>query len=583
MSRLRLLHLGKYYPPVRGGIETVLETLCRGERGRLDSRALVLGTASGAAPRTVHEVVDGVPVTRVRSFGTVGAVALTPTLPWWLARARADVIVLHEPNPMALVAYALVRPRTPLVVWMHSEVIRPRWQYKLFYEPLLNLALRRATRIVVASPPMLDAPSLAPFRDKCVVVPYGLCPAPYTTGAAAAARPVGEPTTLLFVGRLVPYKGVDVLLRALQGLAARAVIVGDGPCRASLESLAADLGVADRVTFAGQVPDDTRLEWYRAADVFVLPSVSRQEAFGMVQVEAMLSGLPVVSTALPTGVPWVNQHGETGLVVPPGDPDALRAALASLAASSELRRRLGAQARTRALATFTAERMCDGAYDVYRHAAATARAQASGWGTALAKRALDVLLSGAGLLASAPLWALIAAAIKLEDGGPVFYSQDRSGRNGVPFHVWKFRSMIPNAEAATGAVQSGEHDPRVTRVGRLLRVTAMDELPQLWSIFRGDMSFTGPRALRPGEIEALGNGEMELLEDVPGFAARASVLPGLTGIAQIYAPRDIPRRHKFKYDLLYVRRQSLWLDVRLIFLSFWITARGSWEVRGKKF
>jgi lipopolysaccharide/colanic/teichoic acid biosynthesis glycosyltransferase len=302
----------------------------------------------------------------------------------------------------------------------------------------------------------------------------------------------------------------------------------------------------------------------------------------MVQIEAMLSGVPVVSTALPTGVPWVNQHGETGLVVPPGDPEALRAALASLAEAPDLRRTLGAQARTRALATFTAEQMCDGAYEVYREAAEAPRPQA-GWATALAKRTLDVLLSGVGLLASAPVWALIALAIKLEDGGPVFYSQERSGRNGVPFPVWKFRSMIPDAEAVTGAIQSGEHDPRVTRVGRLMRMTAMDELPQLWSIFRGDMSFTGPRALRPGEIEALGNGEMELLEDVPGFAARASVLPGLTGIAQIYAPRDIPRRHKFKYDLLYVRRQSVWLDVRLILLSFWITARGSWEVRGKKF
>ncbi len=227
--------------------------------------------------------------------------------------------------------------------------------------------------------------------------------------------------------------------------------------------------------------------------------------------------------------------------------------------------------------------MCDGAYEVYREAAAAGRQAAPGRGTAFAKRALDVVLSGAGLLASAPVWAAIAAAIKLEDGGPVFYQQERSGRNGVPFLVWKFRSMIPDAEAATGAVQSGTHDPRVTSVGRLMRMTAMDELPQLWSIFRGDMSFTGPRALRPGEIESLGNGEMELLEDVPGFAARASVLPGLTGIAQIYAPRDIPRRHKFKYDLLYVRRQSLWLDVRLILLSFWITARGSWEVRGKKF
>jgi lipopolysaccharide/colanic/teichoic acid biosynthesis glycosyltransferase len=201
----------------------------------------------------------------------------------------------------------------------------------------------------------------------------------------------------------------------------------------------------------------------------------------------------------------------------------------------------------------------------------------------LAKRGFDVMLSGVGLLASAPLWALIAAMIKLEDGGAVFYSQERSGLHGVPFQVRKFRSMIPDAEAHVGAVQATEGDPRVTRVGRLLRATAMDELPQLWNIFRGDMSFTGPRALRPGEIETLGSGELERLEDVPGFAIRASVLPGLTGIAQIFAPRDIPRRMKFRYDVLYVRQQSFWLDLRLIALSFWITFRGTWEARGAKF
>jgi lipopolysaccharide/colanic/teichoic acid biosynthesis glycosyltransferase len=201
----------------------------------------------------------------------------------------------------------------------------------------------------------------------------------------------------------------------------------------------------------------------------------------------------------------------------------------------------------------------------------------------LAKRAFDISLSGLGLILSSPLWLLIALLIKLEDGGPVFYDQERSGLNGVPFRVRKFRSMIRDAEAGVGAVQASEHDPRITRTGRLLRSTAMDELPQLWNIFRGDMSFTGPRALRPGEIETLGSGEVELLEDVAGFSVRASVRPGLTGIAQIFAPRDIPRRLKFRYDLLYVRRQSFWLDVRLITLSFWITFRGTWEARGSKF
>jgi lipopolysaccharide/colanic/teichoic acid biosynthesis glycosyltransferase len=201
----------------------------------------------------------------------------------------------------------------------------------------------------------------------------------------------------------------------------------------------------------------------------------------------------------------------------------------------------------------------------------------------LAKRSFDIALAGTGLIISSPLWAVIAVLIKLEDGGPVFYGQERSGLHGVPFYVHKFRSMVPNAEAHLGAVQATARDPRITRVGRLLRATAMDELPQLWNIIRGDMSFTGPRALRPGEIETLGSGQMERLEDVPGFAVRSSVPPGLTGIAQIFAPRDIPRRLKFKYDILYVRRQSFWLDTRLIALSFWITFRGAWEARGSKF
>lgn len=200
----------------------------------------------------------------------------------------------------------------------------------------------------------------------------------------------------------------------------------------------------------------------------------------------------------------------------------------------------------------------------------------------MAKRLLDVLLSGGGLIVSAPLWAAIAALIKLEDGGPVFFSQERVGQRGRRFEALKFRSMVVNAEARTGPVQSGENDPRVTRIGRMLRATAMDELPQLWNIFRGDMSFVGPRALRPGEIEVKGNGAVEKLEDVPGFADRCAVRPGLTGVAQIYAPRDVVRRQKFRYDRFYIRRQSFWFDVRLILLSFWITCRGRWEARGRK-
>jgi lipopolysaccharide/colanic/teichoic acid biosynthesis glycosyltransferase len=199
------------------------------------------------------------------------------------------------------------------------------------------------------------------------------------------------------------------------------------------------------------------------------------------------------------------------------------------------------------------------------------------------KRTLDAALAGAGLLLSSPLWVLFALAIRLEDGGPVFYAQERVGLHGRRFRALKFRSMRPDAEAATGAIQASANDPRVTRVGRLMRATAMDELPQLWNILVGDMSFVGPRALRPGEIEAESDGRVVALEDVPGFAARVQVRPGLTGIAQIYARRDVPRRQKFRYDRLYVRRRSALLDVRLILLSFWISLLGTWEARGRKY
>jgi len=198
----------------------------------------------------------------------------------------------------------------------------------------------------------------------------------------------------------------------------------------------------------------------------------------------------------------------------------------------------------------------------------------------MAKRAFDVGVALAGLVLSAPFWLLIAALIKLNDGGPVFYGQQRVGRGGVRFWSWKFRSMVPDADARFGPRQAVAADARITRVGRLLRATAMDELPQLWNILSGDMSVVGPRALMPKEIEVSGDGVSVPLEKIPGFDARHRVRPGLTGIAQIYADRDIPRHQKFRYDLLYIRKQTLGLDLRLVLLSFWITLRGRWDVRG---
>jgi lipopolysaccharide/colanic/teichoic acid biosynthesis glycosyltransferase len=200
----------------------------------------------------------------------------------------------------------------------------------------------------------------------------------------------------------------------------------------------------------------------------------------------------------------------------------------------------------------------------------------------MAKKAFDVTLSLFGIILSSPLWLLISLAIIVEDGFPVFYLQERMGQGEKIFKIFKFRSMIKNAEKDIGPVQAVENDPRVTQVGRLLRATAMDELPQLINILKGDMSFVGPRALRHLEYEVRGNPHTLKMEEITGYRERRRGKPGLTGLTQVYLPTDAPRQEKFRYDVFYLQNYSFWLDLKLIFLSFWITFGGKWESREKK-
>jgi rhamnosyl/mannosyltransferase len=579
-AAVRVTHLGKFYPPVPGGMERVLQSLAEGERAQgNDVRALVVNRAR----ETVQEFVNGVPVTRAASLLRVGSVWFAPALIPLVAKVDADILVLHEPNPMALLAYCLTRPRQRLIIWYHSEVLRPRWRYRLFYEPFLNVPLQRAQRIVVSSPALVEhAEALQAHAQRCEVIPFGLDVAPTEAGlhpSVAAVRGRWRGPVALFVGRLVPYKGAEVMLRALAQVDAAAVIVGDGPLRAQLEELSRRLGLDSRVFFLGSVDDGAVAAWYAACDFFVLPSVTRAEAFGLVQLEAMARGKPVISTRLATGVPWVNADGVSGIVVPPGDSDALAQAMRTLAGDAKARDAMGQGARARFDSEFTRERMIDRTVAMYKRVMAEPVFTPS----PVMKRAFDVALSGAGLILSAPVWLFAAAAIKLEDGGPVFFRQPRVGQNGTLFTVLKFRSMVVRHDPDHALRQASAGDSRITRIGRLMRATAMDELPQLVNIFKGDMSFVGPRALMPGEIETSGDGRVVAMEEIEGYRERTAVQPGLTGIAQIYAPRDVTRRHKFRYDRVYVRRRSFWLDLRLILLSFWISMRGTWEHRQRKF
>ena len=197
------------------------------------------------------------------------------------------------------------------------------------------------------------------------------------------------------------------------------------------------------------------------------------------------------------------------------------------------------------------------------------------------KRPFDILLSVAALVMSLPLLVVVALAIFLEDRGSVLFVQERCGKGGKLFGCMKFRTMkVPRGDAVHQVVDMCD-DARVTKVGRILRLTALDELPQLVNILKGEMSFVGPRPL-PYRIEDEESACYKTIAEVPGYQLRTQVRPGLTGLAQIYAPRDVDRRNKFRYDNLYVRKMTFWLDMKLVLLALWVTLRGRWEGWGQK-
>jgi lipopolysaccharide/colanic/teichoic acid biosynthesis glycosyltransferase/glycosyltransferase involved in cell wall biosynthesis len=381
-------------------------------------------------------------------------------------------------------------------------------------------------------------------------------------------------------------QGLEVLVEAaalLRNVAdLEVVFVGEGVKKSALQEQARALG-AGNVRFLPFAPKERLSESFGAADAFV---VSLKPGLAGYIVPSKLYGI------LAAGRPYVaaveneseaaiiTRQYDCGLVAESRKPRDVAERIIKLYEDRPLARRLGDNARRAAL-QFDRRPQVDAYRRVLAEVVGQAQAQRQAK-TPIAKRALDVLLSGVGLLAATPLMMVIALAIKLDDRGPVFYGQPRVGRGGRRFTGWKFRSMIPESDRRFGPRQAGVADARITRVGHVLRATAMDELPQLWSIFRGDMSFVGPRALMPEEIEVSGTGVAVPIEKIEGYEMRQRVVPGLTGVAQIYADRDIPRRHKFRYDRLYIRKRSFWLDLRLIALSFWITFRGRWERRGEK-
>jgi glycosyltransferase involved in cell wall biosynthesis len=371
-EKLNILQIFKYYSPHVGGVEKVASDIAEGLKDDCDTK--VLACHEEATPQ--WDAVNGIVVLRAGTVGTYFSVPLAPRFPLLLRQmARtADILHFHLPYPLADVSYLLSRPKGKVVVWWHSDIVRPKYLTRL-YRPLQIQFLKNAAAIIVAAPQLIDSsPTLRRFRDKCEVIPIGIETGRFSLNGSRHTevqkiRSKYGPRIVLFVGRLAYYKGVEYLIRAMKGIDGTLLLVGEGPLEAEMKRLAASMGILDRCIFLGRISDEELPLYYQACDVFVLPSIAPTEAYGIVQLEAMASGKPVVCTSLPTGVTFVNLAGKTGLVVPPADEQALAGAINKLLTDHALRDKYGLFAKQRVEREFTSGAMVDKVYQLYKRVA----------------------------------------------------------------------------------------------------------------------------------------------------------------------------------------------------------------------
>jgi lipopolysaccharide/colanic/teichoic acid biosynthesis glycosyltransferase/glycosyltransferase involved in cell wall biosynthesis len=543
-----------------------------------------------------------------------------------IRRGRYDIVHCHSTKAGALGRIAAWLARTPYIYFtVHGWGFYNEAEYG-YMRPLLvcleRLLARITTSIVCVSEHDRSeglARRIAP-PGKFLVIHNGAANESEER-TFELRRLVGALESDIVVGmvaRLAYQKDPLTYLAAARRVVAEAanvkfVLIGDGPLRPSCESYIRANGLTDKVFILGFRADVRRL--LPDLDIFVLSS--KFEGLPITVIEAMLAGLPVVATDV-GGVGELVRDGQNGFLVPAGSADGLADRVVRLARDATLRSTMGELGRKIARSRFDGAGMVRAYEELYKRAGSqdsgwaarsvssdagsgsrggcttshgalqkvaepTAAAvaevvrsvgapRASAYALSGAKRLFDAFLAAVGFVFSLPLWLVIGTAILIEDGRPVFYAQQRVGRDGRVFALLKFRSMTKDAEKATGPVLSSANDPRVTRVGRVLRATAMDELPQLLNILLGHMSFVGPRPERP-ELVA------RILESCPAFAQRHLIRPGLTGPAQVYGHYDLSPAEKLAYDLEYIRKASLWWDLCLILRSFWITLRGRWQER----
>jgi glycosyltransferase involved in cell wall biosynthesis len=366
-ERLRILQVYRtYFPDTQGGLEEVIRQTCRSARS-LGAEVKVYTLSRKPSPPVVEH--EGIEVHRVRQSFEVAScgVSLSGLTEFRRLATWADVVHYHFPWPFAdVLHFAGSRPRPALVTY-HSDVVRQRYLGRI-YQPLMFRFLRDVDAVVCTSPNYLATSDVLRRCDNVEVIPIGISESSYPRAdeddvARAQARYGSD--FFLFVGVLRYYKGLHVLLEAMRNAPFKVVIVGSGPTEGELKAQARRLGL-DNVVFAGQVDDREKMALFRLARAVVFPSHLRSEAFGVTLLEGAMSGRALISTEVGTGTSHVNVDGETGLVVAPGSPAALREALDRLWAQPELAAALGARARARYEQRFTGELMGQRYVDLYR-------------------------------------------------------------------------------------------------------------------------------------------------------------------------------------------------------------------------
>src|SRR6476659_4141862 len=340
---MRILHLAKYYWPRSGGMERVVQGLAEGAVALgHEVEVVAVETPLGRSGQPARQRL---PLTRAFSFAALGSQEIAPG---YIAAAwkRADIIHVHHPHPLADLACLLRAGNTPVVVTQHADSRRS------MYRLVTGLVLRRAAAVVVPSRAHLALSSeLVGWESKVEVIPFGI---DHTRWETVPPPPPGAPPRAIFIGRLVAYKGLDILLRALERVPElRLDVVGSGPEGPRLRTLAQALAISDRVRWYGEYPEEDLPRRMADADFLVLPSVTVEEMFGLVVLEAMAAGRPVITTAVPSAVREVNVPGVAGLGVPLRDVGALAAALDALAHDPYRRQAMGEAGRARVKEQFT--------------------------------------------------------------------------------------------------------------------------------------------------------------------------------------------------------------------------------------